>query len=67
MRHGALWVGEGAVGLKRQTGDFNRRLSQVRELFICAGVCTVKNRDVTLHVYNAHHHAWRLSYSITLV
>lgn len=43
--------------------DTNRRLSQVRdtELFICTAV---KNRDVTLHVYNVHHRACT-SYNIT--
>lgn len=37
------------------SGYTKRRLSQVRdtELFICTAVCTVKNRDVILHVYNS--------------
>lgn len=48
-----------------------RRLSQVRdtERFICTAVCTVKNRDVIMHVYDAQHHARFLllatSYNIT--
>lgn len=57
LKHFSVW---GMVyGLDRLRGDTNRRLNQVRdtELFICTAVCTVKNRNVSLYVYDDKHHA----------